>query len=132
MNNTKLDPKPFKKNQRGASTLAWLVFLGFFAYICYQGSKVGSIFYGYFSIHSEMLALAGAAGDKTDTEIRNILEKLIVSLHIPASPKSIRLKRSENKMKISLPYTETFFFEWQGKKYPVHTFVFNPEVESNY
>lgn len=77
-----------------------------------------------------MLTLSELANDETDVGIREKLYEKINFLKIPAKKDDIVIKRTKNKIKISLNYQEVLFITIGNKDYDLYIFNFSPSVQN--
>lgn len=98
--------------------------------VCFLLYKIIPFYYYYFEIKNQMVALSKLASDETDIEIKEKLYEKIKYLKIPANKDDIVIKRTKNKIKISLHYEEVLFITIKDKDYDLYIFNFSPSASN--
>lgn len=114
--------KSLPNYQRGIGRFTLLVFGLLGAATIFVAYNVLPFFYYYFELTNQIQSLVAAAGNNSDTEIRNKLMYHIKYMGIPAEPGDIKILRQDAYITISITYKEYFYVTWKGKDYDIHTF----------
>ena len=118
--------------EHGIGRITLLVFGAIFAALIYAGFKILPFFYYYLEMENQMQQVIRIASTTTDQEIR---DKLLYHMHwskLPADDKDLKIERIGQHMRISLPYSEVFYVEWNGKVYDLYVFEFNAFAEGDF
>ena len=116
---------PRKNGQCGVGRLTMFVF-GTLGY------QILPIFYSYFEMHNQMLAIIPKAEHLKDTEVRKRLMGFIKELEIPADSKQLLIDRRDGRLRLRLAYEEVFFIPWIERDIDLYVFPFNIDVEGPY
>lgn len=119
-------------SERGIAKLTLIVFVPLIFVVLYAAYYITPFYYNYFELQNQMESLVRVASVYTDEELRRKLATQMKALEIPASVDDVRIDRFGNTMRISLQYEETFWIEWQGEEYEVHTFDFDATIERDF
>jgi hypothetical protein len=129
------NPRPvlgLRKREHGIARLTLAVFLPLLFVGLYAAYHITPFYYNYFELQNQMDSLVRVAGVYTDEELRRKLATQMKVLEINASIDDVRIERFGNTMRMSLQYEETFWIEWKGEEYEVHTFDFDATVERDF
>lgn len=100
--------------------------------VFYSVYNIAPFYYYYYELLNQFDAAIRVASEYNDKEIRNKLVYHIKKMQIPCDPEELRIERYDDRMKISLDYTEVFYITWDGKDHTIYEFPFHAEVDRPY
>ncbi len=116
----------------GLSKLTVTIFASLIALVVYCTYQILPFFYYYYELENQVLSITKVASTISDREIRRRLMYHINKMGIPLDAEEIQISRQNNRIKISMEYTEVFAVEWDGEEREIHSFDFEIYVDEMY
>ncbi len=106
-----------------------MIVVGAIVYCVYN---IAPFYYYFYELQNQFDAAIRVASEYTDQEIRTKLLYHMKKFEIPADAEELRIERYDDRMKISLDYTEVFYITWKDKDYTIWEFPFHAEVDRGF